>query len=347
DNAARQQKGLGLEFGVALTAEQIAQLDGSILWWESATINGQTVMVPKLYLSPEDITLHNGSVISGNNVQLAGGNITNSGGSINAQNGLSLDSTGYIDNLNAGLISAGGSLDLSAIGDISNISSVISGKTVQLESVSGNISNITRRQQWNAGSDSRYGGVHLSGTDTGPVATIKGTDSLSLDAGKNIDITGATVSSGGTLGMSAGNDINIAANLISGSKSQSGFWHTDDNSASSTTSQGSSISAGGNLAMAAGHNLDVTASSVSAGHSALLSAGNDLSLNAVRESKNSRNGRSESHESHAAVSTVTAGDNLLLVAGRDVASQAAGVAAENNVVIRGGRDVNLVAESAG
>ncbi|CAF4723252.1 contact-dependent inhibition effector tRNA nuclease [Escherichia coli] len=347
DNAARQQKGLGLEFGVALTAEQIAQLDGSILWWESATINGQTVMVPKLYLSPEDITLHNGSVISGNNVQLAGGNITNSGSSINAQNGLSLDSTGYIDNLNAGLISAGGSLDLSAIGDISNISSVISGKTVQLESVSGNISNITRRQQWNAGSDSRYGGVHLSGTDTGPVATIKGTDSLSLDAGKNIDITGATVSSGGTLGMSAGNDINIAANLISGSKSQSGFWHTDDNSASSTTSQGSSISAGGNLAMAAGHNLDVTASSVSAGHSALLSAGNDLSLNAVRESKNSRNGRSESHESHAAVSTVTAGDNFLLVAGRDIASQAAGMAAENNVVIRGGRDVNLVAESAG
>ncbi|HGX8722300.1 TPA: contact-dependent inhibition effector tRNA nuclease [Escherichia coli] len=346
DNAARQQKGLGLEFGVALTAEQIAQLDGSILWWESVTINGQTVMVPKLYLSPEDITLHNGSVISGNNVQLAGGNITNSGGSINAQNGLSLDSTGYIDNLNAGLISAGGSLDLSAIGDISNISSVISGKTVQLESVSGNISNITRRQQWNAGSDSRYGGVHLSGTDTGPVATIKGTDSLSLDAGKNIDITGATVSSGGTLGMSAGNDINIAANLISGSKSQSGFWHTDDNSASSTTSQGSNISAGDNLTMAAGHNLDVTASSVSAGHSALLSAGNDLSLNAVRESKNSRNGRSENHESHAAVSTVTAGDNLLLVAGRDVASQAAGMAAENNVAIRAGRDVNLVAESA-
>lgn len=322
-------------------------LDGSILWWESVTINGQTVMVPKLYLSPEDITLHNGSVISGNNVQLAGGNITNSGGSINAQNDLSLDSTGYIDNLNAGLISAGGSLDLSAIGDISNISSVISGKTVQLESVSGNISNITRRQQWNAGSDSRYGGVHLSGTDTGPVATIKGTDSLSLDAGKNIDMTGATVSSGGDLGMSAGNDINIAANLISGSKSQSGFWHTDDNSSSSTTSQGSSISAGGNLAMAAGHNLDVTASSVSAGHSALLSAGNDLSLNAVRESKNSRNGRSESHESHAAVSTVTAGDNFLLVAGRDIASQAAGMAAENNVVIRGGRDVNLVAESAG
>ncbi|WP_139595036.1 hypothetical protein, partial [Escherichia coli] len=69
---------------------------------------------------------------------------TNSGGSINAQNDLLLDSTGSIDNLNAGLISAGGSLDLSAIGDIGNISSVISGKTVSLESATGNISNLTR-----------------------------------------------------------------------------------------------------------------------------------------------------------------------------------------------------------
>ncbi|HAX9857811.1 TPA: filamentous hemagglutinin N-terminal domain-containing protein, partial [Escherichia coli] len=139
DSAAAQQKALGLTFGVSLTAGQVAQLTRSILWWESVTINGQTVMVPKLYLSPEDITLHNGSVISGNNVQLAGGNITNSGGSINAQNDLLLDSTGSIDNLNAGLINAGGALNLKAIGDIGNISSVISGKTVSLESATGNI----------------------------------------------------------------------------------------------------------------------------------------------------------------------------------------------------------------
>lgn len=148
DSAAAQQKALGLTFGVSLTAGQVAQLTRSLLWWESVTINGQTVMVPKLYLSPEDITLHNGSVISGNNVQLAGGNITNSGGSINAQNDLLLDSTGSIDNLNAGLINAGGALNLKAIGDIGNISSVISGKTVSLESATGNISNLTRTEQW-------------------------------------------------------------------------------------------------------------------------------------------------------------------------------------------------------
>ncbi|WP_353798542.1 hypothetical protein, partial [Enterobacter cloacae] len=66
-------------FGVALTAEQVAALDKSMLWWESATINGQTVMIPKVYLSPKDVTVH-----SGNNVQLAGGNVINSGSTIAA-----------------------------------------------------------------------------------------------------------------------------------------------------------------------------------------------------------------------------------------------------------------------
>lgn len=340
DSAASQQKNLGLQFGVALTAEQVAQLTGSILWWESATINGQTVMVPKLYLSPKDITLHNGSVISGNNVQLAGGNVTNSAGSITAQSGLSLDSASSIDNLNAGLISAGGSLDLSAIGDINNISSAISGKTVALESIGGSINNVTRSQQWNVGTDR----TQLSGTDIGTTATIKASDSLTMEAGKDINITGAEVTAGGSLGMFAGNDINIAANQLSESDSRHGWQYEASNSR--TTQQGSTVSAGGNLLMTADNNLNVTASSVSAGNSALLSAGNDLNLNAAREGESHRNGNTESHESHAAVSTVTAGNNLTLAAGRDITSQAAGIAAENNVAIQAGRDVNLMAESA-
>lgn len=340
DSAASQQKNLGLQFGVALTAEQVAQLTGSILWWESATINGQTVMVPKLYLSSQDITLHNGSVISGNNVQLAGGNITNSAGSITAQNGLSLDSASSIDNLNAGLISAGGSLDLSAIGDINNIGSAISGKTVALESIGGSISNVTRSQQWNVGTDR----TQLSGTDIGTTATIKASDSLTMEAGKDINITGAEVTAGGSLGMFAGNDINIAANPLSESDSRHGWRYEASNSR--TTQQGSTVSAGGNLLMTADKNLNVTASSVSAGNSALLSAGNDLNLNAAREGESHRNGNTENHESHAAVSTVTAGNNLTLAAGRDITSQAAGIAAENNVAIQAGRDVNLMAESA-
>ncbi|EJL7865036.1 TPA: contact-dependent inhibition effector tRNA nuclease [Escherichia coli] len=274
DSAAAQQKALGLTFGVSLTAGQVAQLTRSILWWESVTINGQTVMVPKLYLSPEDITLHNGSVISGNNVQLAGGNITNSGGSINAQNDLLLDSTGSIDNLNAGLINAGGALNLKAIGDIGNISSVISGKTVYLESATGNISNLTRTEQWAMNN----GYNHFSGTDTGPLAAVRATDSLFMGAAGDISITGVAVS---------------------------------------------------------------------AGDSVLLSAGNDLNMNAIQAGERRRYGGSGWYETHAVAPTVTAGNSLMLSAGRDVNSQAAGITAENSMDIRAGRDVNMAAESTG
>ncbi|WP_456298722.1 hemagglutinin repeat-containing protein [Dryocola clanedunensis] len=345
DSAADAQQGLGLKFGVALTADQVAALDHSILWWETSTINGQTVMVPKVYLSPKDVSVRSGSVISGNSVQLAGGNITSDGSSLLAQNGLTIDSSNSISNLNAGLISAGGGLNLSALGDINNIGSAISGKTVQLESTDGSINNITRTTQWNAGSESRRGSVQLSGTDVGQTASITATDGLSMGAANDINITGAKVAAGGDLAIGAGNNINIAANQINDSSSQSGFRGKKDTRSSSTSNQGSSISADGNAIMQAGNDLTVTASGIAAGNTAQLVAGNDLSLNAADNHENQRKGSTENHHSSADGTTVTAGDNVTLVAGRDITSQAAGIAAENNVGIQAGRDVKLQAEA--
>ncbi|EAT7400565.1 filamentous hemagglutinin N-terminal domain-containing protein, partial [Salmonella enterica] len=344
DSAADAQSSLGLKFGVALTAAQVAVLDHSILWYETATINGQTVMVPKVYLSPKDVTVQSGSVISGNNLQLAGGSVTNSGSSLLAQNGLAIDSSNSLSNLNAGLIKAGGALDLSALGDINNIGSAISGKTVQLESVGGSINNITRTQQWSVGGDSRRGNVHVSGTDVGQTASISASDGLYMDAAKNINITGANVAAGGDLALGAGNNINIAANQITDSSSQSGFWGKKDTRSSSTSNQGSSMTAGGNAVMQAGNDLNVTASAIGAGKTAQMAAGNDLNLNAAGNGQTSYTGGSESHQRSADRTTVSAGDNVTLGAGRDVTSQAVGIAAEGNVGIQAGRDVNLLAE---
>jgi len=345
DSAAEAQTSLGLRFGVALTADQLAALDHSILWWETATINGKTVMVPKVYLSPKDTEVHNGSVIGGNTVQLAGGKVTNDGSSLLAQNGLTIDSSNSLDNLNAGLISAGGGLNLSALGDINNIGSAISGKTVQLESTTGSINNITRTEQWRGGSSGRNGSVFISGTDVGETASISATDSLSMAAAKDINITGANVSAGGDLAMGAGGNINIAANQLNDTSSASGFWGQKNTRSASTENEASNITAGGNLAMQAGNDLTVTGSALSAGKTAQLVAGNDLNLNAADNSQSSQRGSKETHHSSADRTTVSAGDNVTLVAGRDITSQAAGIAAENNVGIQAGRDVNLQAEA--
>ncbi|MDQ5762579.1 hemagglutinin repeat-containing protein [Klebsiella pneumoniae] len=345
DNAADVQTTLGLTFGVALTAAQVAALNRSILWWEPATLNGRTVMVPKVYLSPKDVSVRNGSVISGNTVQLAGGNISNSGSTLLARDGLAIDSSNSFSNLNAGLIRADGRLDLSASGDINNIGSTISAKTLQLVSTGGSINNVTRTEQWRVGDDNRWGNIQFSGTDSEQTAAITASDGLYMAAANTINITGATVSAGGDLAMETGSNINIAANQFTESRSQSGFWGQKHSRSSSTTYQSSSITAGGNAIMRAGSDLNVTASAINAGHTAQLVAANDLNLNAAGNEQSSRTGGSESHQSGADRSTVTAGDKVTLVAGRDVTSQAAGIAAEGNVGIQAGRDVNLQAEA--
>ncbi|UAN22218.1 hemagglutinin repeat-containing protein [Enterobacter sp. JBIWA003] len=275
DNAAAAQQSLGLQFGVSLTADQIAALDHSLLWWEKATVNGETVMVPKLYLSPKDVTVNNGSVIAGNNVTLKGGDITNSGSSLLAKNSLTLDSQNSISNLNNGLMKAGGDLNLSAIGDINNISSTISGKTVALESLDGSINNLTQVEQIDINAGGKYGKIGLKDTLLGNMASITAQDSLSLEAWKNITVTGANLTSGGDM---------------------------------------------------------------------LLNAGNDLNMNAVQTSESSRKGKSESHSTRLARTTISAGDNLVLKAGQDINAQAAALAAEKSVGLQAGRDVNLAAE---
>ncbi|WP_420871179.1 hemagglutinin repeat-containing protein [Enterobacter dykesii] len=340
DNAAAAQQSLGLQFGVSLTADQIAALDHSLLWWEKATVNGETVMVPKLYLSPKDVTVNNGSVIAGNNVTLKGGSITNSGSSLLAKNSLTLDSQNSISNLSNGLMKAGGDLNLSAIGDINNISSTISGKTVALESLDGSINNLTQVEQIDINAGGKYGNIGLKDTILGKTASITAQDGLSLEAGKNITVTGANLASGGDMLLNAWGDIAVNANQINDAFSSS----REKTSRSSVTYQGSNLTAGGNLLVNAGHNLDVTASDLKAGGSAGLSAGNDLNLNAEQTSESSRKGKSESHSTGLDRTTISAGDNLVLKAGQDINAQAAALAAEKSVGLQAGRDVNLAAE---
>jgi filamentous hemagglutinin len=344
DSAARAQDSLGLQFGVALTAAQIAALDKSIIWWEAATVNGQTVMVPKVYLSPKDVTVNNGSVIAGNNVTLNGGSITNSGSTLTANNNLSLDSQNSISNLNNGLMNAGGNLQLNALGDINNIGSTIAGKTVALDSLDGSINNITLAETWSLGGGGKYGSVGMSGTTLGNTASITSLDSLSLSAGQDINITGANVTAGGSLLMDAWGDIAVSANQVTSSYSQSGFRGKDATSNESVTSQGSTITAGGSLGMQAGNDLTLAASAVNAGGNAALIAGNDLNLNAAQTSESASKGKSESHSTDIDRTTVTSGGDLTLAAGRDITSQAAGIAAEGDVAMQAGRDVNLLAQ---
>ncbi|EFI4071837.1 Contact-dependent inhibitor A, partial [Escherichia coli] len=200
---------------------------------------------------------------------------TNSGSTLMAQNNLTIDSADSLGNLESGLINAGGALGLKAMGDINNISATITGKTVRLESLAGNVNNLTRYSHWQL--DAPEDSLALKHTYTGSIASVSAMDSLDIRADKNISVTGAEIS---------------------------------------------------------------------AGDRAALIAGNDLSLNAIDRVSSRRHANSESHQRSAGLTTITAGDSVMLSAGRDVSSQGAGIAAEDNITVRAGRDVNLLAEES-
>ena len=338
DNAAAAKQSLGLQFGVSLSADQIASLDHSILWWESTTINGETVMVPKLYLSAKDTAVNNGSVIAAKNVNVAAGSLTNSGSTLLASDSLSLDSQNSISNLNDGLVKAGNSLNLSAIGDINNVSSVLQGKTVALETLNGSINNITLSNPLGIVSNS------LKNVQTGSIAAITADQTLTLNAGKDITLEGASLSSGSNLLMSAWGDIALNANQFA-TTSGSGYKPVQNDKVSY---QGSRVSAGGNLLIEAGHDVAITASDVTAKGNATLSAANNLQLNAAQTSESSKQskGNKETHSSGSDRTTISSGGNLVLAAGQDLTSQAAAIVADGDVGLQAGRNINLNAEES-
>ncbi|MGG6166259.1 hemagglutinin repeat-containing protein [Pantoea allii] len=342
DNAASAQRALGLQFGVSLSAQQVASLDKSMVWWEATTINGETVMVPKVYLSSKDVEMHDGSVIAGNNVALSGGDITNSGSTITAKNNLSVNSQNSINNLNAGMLYAGENLQLTAINNINNVSSNISGKKVSLESINGDINNTTSTTLWQSNIPGDKKNItSASQTFIGPSATIASLDSLSLKSGHDINIIGANLNAGGDLLVNAWHDIAIKGEQVT---SAFDYQNSGNQNVTNTASQ---ISAGHNLAIQSGHDLNVTASNLNVANDALLAAGNDLNLNSAVNSQSNRRGNQESHSTSLDRTSVSSGGNLSLAAGQDINSQAAAIAATGNAALKAGRDINLNAEATG
>ncbi|WP_205954124.1 hemagglutinin repeat-containing protein [Pantoea stewartii] len=350
DNAASAQRALGLQFGVSLSAQQVASLDKSIVWWEAATINGETVMVPKVYLSSKDVEMHDGSVIAANNVTLSGGDITNSGSTVTAKNNLTVSSQNSVNNLNAGMLYAGENLQLTAINNINNVSSSISGQKVALESVNGDINNVTTTDLWQLDAKSN-GGLEKKYRETLTKATanITAVDSLSLKAGNSINVTGANVKAGGDLLLDAWKDIAITSNQNINDYSQSVYGHGrgwEGRVIASTTqtqvsTTNSIITAGKNLSAHAGRDLTVTASSINAANDASLTAGNNLNLNNATNSQSNSKGNSSSSSVSSVRSQISSGGNLSLVAGRDINSQAANIESNRDVALKAGNNINL------
>ncbi|HGF2696652.1 TPA: hemagglutinin repeat-containing protein, partial [Escherichia coli] len=240
-----------------------------------------------------------------------------------------------IDNLNAGLINAGGAVNLKAIGDIGNISSVISGKTVSLESATGNISNLTRTEQWAMNN----GYNHFSGTDTGPLAAVRATDSLFMGAAGDISITGAAVSAGDSVLLSAGNDLNMNA-IQAGERRRYGGsgWYE-------THAVAPTVTAGNSLMLSAGRDVNSQAAGIMAENSMDIRAGRDVNMAAESTGTGDHDSTFSMKTVHDSVrqqgTDMTSGGDITVTAGRDITSVATAVTAKGDIRVNADHDIVL------
>ncbi|AYH48267.1 hemolysin BL-binding protein [Dickeya fangzhongdai] len=345
DNAAAEKSRLNLQLGVSLTPEQVAGLSHSLVWWENITVGGQTVLAPKLYLAQADKTNLQGSRIVANSVSLnAGGDIDNRGSTVTAVEALNIAGGGTLNNREGGLLSAGGALNLVALGNLTNSSATIQGNRVTLASVNGDIVNTTTSNQWQTAAKDGRGRGSLTRTDIGQTGLISAQNGLTLQAGHDIALNGAQLSAGGPLSLSAGNDIRLnALTTVTDTVNQTGGASTE------RRSQGlvqSTLASGGELTLSAGRDLSSTAAQLSAAGTLALSAGRDLSLLSASEEQFSSNAWTRHLDWQQTVTqqgtVLNAGGGLSLRAGQDLTLEGAQAETRGALTAQAGRDLNLL-----
>uniref|UniRef100_UPI00194DF1B7 hemagglutinin repeat-containing protein n=2 Tax=Escherichia coli TaxID=562 RepID=UPI00194DF1B7 len=213
--------------------------------------------------------------------------------------------------------------------------SVISGKTVSLESATGNISNLTRTEQWAMNN----GYNHFSGTDTGPLAAVRATDSLFMGAAGDISITGAAVSAGDSVLLSAGNDLNMNA-IQAGERRRYGGsgWYE-------THAVAPTVTAGNSLMLSAGRDVNSQAAGITAENSMDIRAGRDVNMAAESTGAGDHDSTFSMKTVHDSVrqqgTDMTSGGDITVTAGRDITSVATAVTAKGDIRVNAGHDIVL------
>ena len=283
DNAGEVSVTLGLTIGVAPTDQQLALLTENIIWYVSAMLDGQSVLLPQIYLSPKAVAAENAALQGGGSMILAKDTISlsadkqgisNVNGLIHGGNGVSLRSAGGISNIADGGIAGGITSDkkvsLKADGDINNSGASISGKNVRI--VSGGKITVTAAVGY--GADGKVAIVN-----SGSISADGDSGRVVMKADKGIELTATSVN---------GNDISLdggegkvetkVLNLVT-SDYKSAHQQGSDYSIDTTESKSSSTAAGTTLAAGVNGTLHI------AGQGIVLNGGTYTGGTAMMDAK--------------------------------------------------------------
>ena len=354
DNAVSAQKDLNLSLGVALSKEQINNLKSDILWYVEEVVNGEKVLVPKLYLTKNTL----------NSITEEQGNIIKAGGSFVVNNASIVDNSGKIIAKNNVLIKSKNIYQNAAYSDTG-----IYAKDVALiakeniENIGGNIvadDNVLMYSENGDIKNSKKLSIHEN--DYHDVFTdVRGSGNI---VGNNISIVANNVENLGA-DIKAENKIEIGAknNLLIGNleavdkkvKDGKKDYVSDEkrtNVGSNLNAKDISLISLGDIGISGSNIVATNEASIQAKGDIAIVAGKDSILHKEKHSKSKGFGRSSSEESVAYatrnVASNVIGDKVNITSEKDVnilgsniqADTEGEINAKGNITQAGVKDIN-------
>ncbi|WP_064748034.1 hemagglutinin repeat-containing protein, partial [Lysobacter antibioticus] len=327
----------GLRPGIALSAEQMAQLTSDIVWLVEQTVTlpdgtTATVLAPQVYVRVRKDDLHrDGSLIAGDATRLKlQGDLVN-GGRIAGRTAVAINAQNV---RNLGGLIQGGDVAVTAQQDLINRGGVVRGAD-RLVVGAGRDLIVEGSKDY---APDRLAGLYVDNPN----------GVLLASAGRDLSVLGAAqVRSAGDAALSAGRDLSIASRA--GEVATTGYGKNRDSKQGLDTA---GVSAGGNLILSAGRDVQLTAAQLEAGQSAAIVAGRDIVSSTVTTTDTSDRhvdaGRTKTtaHTSDETLhgTAIKAGGDIAMQAGQDITLQAAtAVSDAGGIALAAGRDVKLTA----
>ncbi|WP_373453253.1 hemagglutinin repeat-containing protein [Burkholderia sp. AU33647] len=346
-SGAELSKSLNLPLGMGLSAEQVAQLQGNVVLMETRVVDGQSVLVPVVYLtraSQQDMS--GGPLIAAGNIDLKDVQSFSNSGTLRATDSLSIGGQ-RIDN-RFGALQSGGRMTLATTGTVDLTSASVKAGSLALAAGGDLILDTATqtRQQTNAD-----GATRIS-TALGPQANIDVAGNAAIATGGNFQQNAGSLSVGGDLGMQVGGDWTLGAQQVGEHKvvkRANGVSDTDIN-----RSVGSSVKVAGKSAIATGGDLTAKGAQIELRGGGAIVAGGTVTLGAASATStvNSNSSGNEGNRSYAETyhssdqvltgTTLTGGDSVAILAGKDLNVIGSAISLDQgNATLAAAGDVNI------
>ncbi|WP_155741232.1 hemagglutinin repeat-containing protein [Burkholderia pseudomultivorans] len=339
-------KSLDLPIGASLSAEQVSRLTSNVILMETRVVDGQSVLVPVVYLAKASQQNIDGPLISATNIDFQNAQSFTNSGTIKADNTLAIQGK-QIDNA-FGALQSGGLMSLKTENNIDLTSANVKAGSLQLDAGKDLILDTATKTNTRVSRDGATSVV----TTLGPTAKLDVAGDASIVTGGNFQQNAGNLSVGGNLGMNVGGNWDLGAVQTGEHKivqRANGVSNTDINKVT-----GSSVAVGGQSLIAVGGDLTAKGAQIDLGQGGTIAAKGNVTLGAASATStvNSNSSGSDSHGSYAETlhtsdqaltgTTLKGGDTVNIVSGKDITLSGSAIGLDKgNANLLAAGDVNI------